>query len=495
MNTNRSNALPRAARLALVATVLLSRPVRAAPGEADAGRDVMENLVNIEVSASVPDAASPWQRKVTDVAGSGVILGERRILTNAHVIADRVDVEVKRAGHSRRYPARVTHVGHDCDLALLTVEDESFFKGVRPFPLGGIPAVRDQVDVYGFPVGGESASVTSGIVSRIEVQPLVHSDVEVLQIQIDAAVNPGNSGGPVVAGGLLVGVAAQELEDAQNVAYVIPAPVIRHFLDDVADGRYDGLPDLGIDGQSLESEAQRRFLGLAEGENGALVNSVDYGGSASGVLEPGDVLLKIDGKPIAEDLTVPMEGIGPVSFLHVVRSRQVGDALSVTYLRHGERHDASVKLRPYRMLVPGPQYDREPTYLIVGGLVFLPLGADYLKSFEDEPPNLAVINRFQNEITAERSQVVVLSRVLAHASNRGFHDWENLVVRKVNGVVPRDMKHFAEIVDSARGPWLELVFDDRSHLVLDVAQARAAGPRILSQYGIAADRSPDLRQK
>jgi S1-C subfamily serine protease len=481
-------AIPIAVGLSLLAAV-----PRARAEAAEAGPNVMDALVRIDVSAAVPDPAAPWQKKVESVSGSGVILGNGKILTNAHVVANRVHVEVRRAGHARRWPARVLYAGHESDLALLTVDDPSFFEGTAAFPMGRMPRVRDRVDVYGFPVGGESASVTSGIVSRVEVQPLVHSGVEILQAQIDAALNPGNSGGPVVASGGLVGIAAQELEDAQSVGYIIPVPVIRQFLDDLDDGRYDGFPDLGVELQPVENEAHRRFLGLREDESGGLVTGVHHGGSADGALEPGDVLLSIAGKPLAEDLSVALEGMGPVLFTHLVRSHQVGDTVSVSFLRQGERRQAQVKLGTLERLVPGPRYDREPTYLILGGLVFVPLDHDYLDACGDEmPSNLVEIEEFQNIVTAERREVPVLSRVLAHDVNQGYDAYANLVVRTVNGAVPRDMKHLASILDGAAGKTVEFVFDDRSRLVLDVNAARASSPEILREYGIPADRSRDL---
>lgn len=484
---------------ALAAAILASAALApaatraSAPETGEGAPGVMENLVRIDVSAAVPDPVSPWQKKVEVVSGSGVILGDRRILTNAHVVANRVDVEVRRAGRSRRFPARVLFAGHEADLALLTVDDPSFFQGARTLPMGRMPSVRDRVDVYGFPVGGESASVTSGIVSRVEVEPLVHSGIEILQAQIDAALNPGNSGGPVMGSGGLVGIAAQELEDAQNVGYIIPVPVIRQFLDDVADGRYDGFPDLGVELQPVENDAHRRLLGLREDESGGLVTAVQHGGSADGVLEPGDVLLSIGGKALDEDLSVLLADVGPVLFSHLVRSRQVGDTITVAYLRRGERRQSPVKLRNTEKLVPGPRYDRERPYLVFGGLVFVPLDHDYLDACHDgTPANLADIEDYRNVVTAERGEIVVLSRVLAHDVNRGYDTFENLVVETVNGTVPRDMKHFARLLDQASGRTVEFVFDDRSRLVLDLAAARASKAEIQREYGIPADRSRDL---
>ena len=84
----------------------------------------------------------------------------------------------------------------------------------------------DRVSVLGFPIGGERMSLTQGVVSRIEVTPYAQSERRLLAVQIDAAINEGNSGGPVLDGNSLVGIAFQALEQAESVGYMIPTPVV-----------------------------------------------------------------------------------------------------------------------------------------------------------------------------------------------------------------------------------------------------------------------------
>lgn len=100
-------------------------------------------------------------------------------------------------------------------------------------------------------------SVTSGVVSRIEVTSYVHGAAELLGIQIDAAINSGNSGGPSFnENGECVGIAFQSLkhEDAENIGYIIPTPVIEHFIRDYdVHGQYTGFPCLGVEWQKLEN--------------------------------------------------------------------------------------------------------------------------------------------------------------------------------------------------------------------------------------------------
>ncbi len=148
---------------------------------------------------------------------------------------------------------------------------------MKPLTFGGIPELESTVSAYGYPIGGQRMSVTTGIVSRIDFQLYTHSSIDQhLAIQISAQINPGNSGGPVMQDGKVVGVAFQGYSGdvAQGVAYMIPTPVINRFLKDVEDGRYDRYVDLGITYSKLQNPAQRRFLGLQDDDRGVLVNSV-----------------------------------------------------------------------------------------------------------------------------------------------------------------------------------------------------------------------------
>src|ERR1700704_801985 len=92
-----------------------------------------------------------------------------------------------------------------------------------------LPDIQDAVRVYGYPTGGTGLSVTKGIVSRIEFAGYNYS-VAGLRIQIDAAINAGNSGGPVVVGEKMVGLAFSRLDGSQNIGYIIPLEEIDLFL-------------------------------------------------------------------------------------------------------------------------------------------------------------------------------------------------------------------------------------------------------------------------
>lgn len=223
---------------------IFGRPARIA-AEAVVGDDGTELIGGSEPVVKVYTVHSgisptlPWTSKAQEEStGSGFSInheGQMCILTNAHVVSDATYVEVRKAGDARKYVATRRKVSHECDLATLTVEDESFWKGTTPLEFGAVPCLQDEVSVVGYPEGGEGVSVTVGVVSRIEIQRYAHSGANLLAIQIDAAINPGNSGGPALdEDGRVIGVAFQNQQDSQNIGYVIPVPTIQHFLADTA---------------------------------------------------------------------------------------------------------------------------------------------------------------------------------------------------------------------------------------------------------------------
>lgn len=108
-------------------------------------------------------------------------------------------------------------VGHECDLALLIVDSDEFWDGMIPLEFGDIPFLQQAVAVVGYPQGGDTISVTKGVVSRVEPTQYVHGASQLMAIQIDAAINPGNSGGPAIMGKKVAGVAFQNLSGAENI--------------------------------------------------------------------------------------------------------------------------------------------------------------------------------------------------------------------------------------------------------------------------------------
>ena len=459
-------------------------------------------MVKVLCVSDAPDYEQPWQsRGPTTSVGSGAIIQTHRgmrVLTNAHCVANQVFVEVRRYGNAQKYVAEVEVIGHECDLALLSVEDDAFFHNTTPLTLGPLPALSDRVSVCGYPVGGERLSITEGIVSRIELVSYAQSNRSLLAVQIDAAINAGNSGGPVMRKGELVGVAFQALDDAEQIGYMIAPSVVRHFLRDIEEGDYRGFPSLSVRTQTLEAPAHRRYLGFPPKQSGGvLLTQIIHGGSGDGVLEPGDVLLEIDSAPVASDGTVVLREGELINFKAVVTRRHVGERVPVVVWRDGQRLDCLIELRPPQSLVAEERFDVRPSYYLFGGLLIVPLTCDYLKTWGEDWWQTApkeLVSLYENGVpTAEREHPVVLQKVLADRVNQGYHDVESMLVSSVDGHSVRSITNLIELVEAGQGTYVTFKADSGRIVVLNRERAITRNPTILRKYGVRYERSDDLR--
>lgn len=453
-------------------------------------------VVRVYSTYQDPDYESPWQSVAPrGSTGSGVIVGPHEVLTGAHVVANATFVQVQKLSDPTKLTARVVAISHDSDLALLRVEERSFAKGIRPAVIGELPRLRDAVQVVGYPIGGEEVSITEGVVSRIEVQRYEHSQRHLLAVTVDAAINEGNSGGPVFARGKVVGIAFQSLPDAENIGEMVPAPIIRRFLDGVRKGKHANVPGIGIVTQPLENPALRRHLGMRKGDSGVLVTAVQFGSSAWDVLQPGDVLMRLDRMRIADNGTVQYRGRFRCQFDVVVGDHHIGDTVEARILRQGKPVQVKMKLAPMAWLVPRTEFERMPTWFLFGGLVFQRLTAEYLRIWGehwwDKAPKELLHLYHSGERRPDRQEVVVLNQVLADAVNVGYEPFTNDVVVEVNGHRPIHMEDFVRRIDAAQGE-VVLKLSSGAKVLLDAGEARAAHARILSRYHAPADRSPDL---
>jgi S1-C subfamily serine protease len=488
---------------AFVWALLALFPVAATPAAA-ASPGIREAMVRIFTVQTRPNYEIPWSMHSPEsFSASGFVIAGKMILTNAHAVADQTYIEVRRHGVAEKYPAKIRAISHTADLALLTVADPAFYEGAVPLEFGELPPVQSEVVVYGFPTGGDSLSSTRGVISRIEQSSYAHSSTELLTAQIDAAVNPGNSGGPVLAGERVVGVVMQNLPDADNIGYMVPAPVVRHFLADLADGRYDGFPSVGIRWQALENDSLRRKSGLAGKETGVLVRRVVPGSAGEGIILPGDVITAIDGRRIAGDGTVEIRPDERTGFSAVIQERQIGATVTVDLLRSGARKSVEVVLTSTIegiRLVPREQYDVRPSYFVYGGLVFQPLTRNYLEIWGDEWYDIAPTPLLAIYLEGERSvvdeQVVVLTNVLLGEVNRGYEEAGYSRIVSVNGARVRNLAELVRLTEQGDGsPYTVFTAADGTVLSLDRQLVAATAADLLKQYRIPADRSEDLLRK
>ncbi len=453
-------------------------------------------VIRVFATSQDPDFDGPWQaRTPSSSTGSAVVIGPGLMLTGAHVVANATFMQVQKQSQPDKAIARVRAVSHDCDLALLeVVEPSDFLADIEPAELGPMPVLRDEVAVVGYPVGGEEISITEGVVSRIEVQRYSHSQRHLLAVTVDAAINAGNSGGPVFGDGKVVGIAFQKLTGVDNIGEMVPPPIIHAFLEGVERGKQPEIPALGITTQNLENPLLRKQLGLNANERGVAVLHVDCDGSAFGLLEPRDVITAIAGLPIANNGTVQYMGDYRTRYDVVLGHRYIGDLVELEIKRAGTFRTVELELKRWLPLVPRARYDLAPQYFLYGGLVFQTLTRDYLTTWDkwwNKAPKEFLNYYYLGFRSPEQHEVVILTQILADEINVGYGHLYNEAVATLDGRVPRDMEDFVARLSAARGV-VEIVTTSGGMIMLDADEVRKATTRILTRYHIPRDRTPGL---
>ncbi len=259
-------------------------------------------------------------------AGSGFIIHPSGyIVTNAHVVARSTDNKVRLADEPKgtTHPARVVTIDREHDLAVLKIDTE---RPLPHLPLGRSDdlMIGETVIAIGNPLGYEH-SVTTGVVGAINRTLEFGSNVTYSGlIQTDAAINPGNSGGPLLnINGKLIGINTAIRGDAQNIGFAIPVDHLRRLLPEML---------------TMELETDRHVtLGMTVSDRDVVrITSVNDGGPAQQAgVQAGDVLRRVDGKPVTQAM----------DFYAVILDKKPGQTVTIAVQRDGVLRKLRLVLR------------------------------------------------------------------------------------------------------------------------------------------------------
>ena len=270
--------------------------------------------------------------------GTGVILtADGYIVTNAHVIAGGQNALVA-LYNGDRYEAELVGFSSTEDLALLKAVNAS---GLPTAPLGDSEEcqVGDTVYAIGNPLGVElRGTLTQGIISAID-RPVTMEGRVMTLLQTTAALNNGNSGGPLInAYGQVIGINTLKMSTTddteatvEGLGFALPISSVSFVVNDIiATGSYRGAPSLGITVTTVEKDGGGTQVQVVEVSGGS--------GAADAGIQAGDVILAADGQSISVTSDL----------LTVRRSHVIGDTVTLTILRDGQQFDVEVVLRSNR---------------------------------------------------------------------------------------------------------------------------------------------------
>jgi S1-C subfamily serine protease len=461
---------------------------------------VRDSVVKIHSQQRLPDFVRPWVKGNTrEVSGSGAIIDGKRILTNAHVVlyASRILVQANQS--TERIPATVEAIAPGIDLAVLKLSNEAIFDTRPPLILDdSLPKIKNTVNAYGFPVGGEQLSVTEGIISRVEY--VSYADTEIgMRIQVDAALNPGNSGGPAVVNGKIVGLVFSVIANADNIGYLIPVEEIRMFLHDIEDGKYEGKPKLLDNMQTVENKALREKLGLDPATGGLMITR-PLASDESYPFKEWDVITHIGDQPIDNQGNIPVGEELRLSFRYLIPKLVKDGQIELTIWRNGQSIKAQVPVKYTSDLLIPHLSGSYPSYFICGPLVFTTASQELVIGLRGQGQAMLALRQnpllgrwFDRKCFPDEQLVLLGPQSIPSPLVEGYDNQVFGVVTHVNDVAVKNLAHLVESIRKAEGKFITFKMGGAyESMVFDRQQLLDSTEKILEDESIRFQMSDDL---
>ncbi len=441
--------------------------------------DLNKSTIKIICNVKAININYPWVAgDLTQDKGSAFIVkynGENKILTNAHVVERAVSIRLRKVGEDKEYAADIEYISSQRDLALLSPKDKDFFKGTVSLELTKKDEsidIGDTVSSYGFPVGGKTITMTKGVISSVDFSAYCFTGYDNIVYQVDAAINPGKSGGPAISHGKVVGVNFQTLLQAQNVGYIIPSSVIQNFFDDIerSDKPYpqvNEVPFISINVIPLQNPQLRKVINVAEEETGVLITELSGLEKDKQLLNKNDVLMAIDDFPIGNQGNINLSKNDNISWRAIISAKQLGDNVALTLKRKGEIAYINYPLThtySESYLIPSDNPVKDIDYMVIGGVVIIEMTQNIYKIFE--PYNFPHISKLPKKFRRTNSsiddRVVIISNVLYNQANAFYEQFRYSVIEKFDDKHINNLKQLKQCIEDSRENRKDIMLQGRA---------------------------------
>lgn len=424
---------------------------------------IQDTVVQIIVQSAITDILQPYRIvEQRQNFGSGFFFNDNGdIITNAHVIiqAHAVWIQIPYFG-KHIFDVEVVGMCPDRDVAILRLTEEG--RQLIKNELGAIPYLflgdsdlvcrSHEVLALGYPMGQHTLKSTIGIVSSAREGGF---------IQTDAALNPGNSGGPLLnTRGEVVGINSAIIADANNIGYAIPINEIARIIKDLYKTKI--LPK-GFLGAvfSHGSAPMTEYLNNPTPGGYYVLEAFEGGLAYKSGLRAGDMVYQFDHYPVDMfgEMSVPWSE-DKISIPHYVSRLATGDVIHILAYRNGERKEFEIYFdftEPYAIKTVYPEYE-ELDYEIFGGLVVMELTMNHIRHLAEYAPGLMSYADFQKR----NDKVLLVTHIFSTSLVNRFRVVSiGNTIKTVNGVPVTSLREYREVLlNSANDRFLCFTFGD-----------------------------------
>jgi S1-C subfamily serine protease len=466
--------------------------------------EIDQSVVEIHVMVQNPDPVMPWRRQSPYIRrGFGAVIDKGRVITLESLVRNQVMVELRRARSGVKTAVRVAEADPQIGVAILEWDPAPALADLKPLALSTQTPTNADVTIIQFDDTGSIQS-DQAHVNEILVAPLPDTPNSMLTFRALSSLNTGDRGAPVLYRNELAGLVLQS-ERSSQTCRILPAAVLRRFLEDVKTPPYRGVAVAGFSWTPLIDPVKRAYRGADPTDVGGGIEVVSTlsGTPAAGVLKPGDILLEWDGFDLDSQGYYDDPEFGRLLLPYLISGRgRPGISVSLRVLREGESRDVNLTLsrrQDAEALIPDNYGSTQAEYLMECGLVFRELGGDYLRASGDKwmiQGNPRLVYYFLTRAQSPEhpgDHIVILVGVLPDAVNVGYQHIRDAVVTAVNGESIRNLADMFRIVDRDGGLRRITLLSSGQDIVLDTKERQAANQRLAKLFRIPALRHQKQR--
>ena len=453
--------------------------------------------------------------------GTAFLVSNRHIITCFHVVEGAKILYLLRKDLPRKeFQATVVASNPNTDIAILEVEDESFYDNLYEFDLAEDLAEGISVVHYGFPQAtGGNMELSFGRIAAYDFFPTGILGKANIVATTSASIKKGFSGGPTIKDDRNPKVYGMSIKFTEKMAIIVPSTILRNFITQYENGLDTNPPEFGVQIQNLDSVQLRKRYGLSLApDTGILVNSIDSK-SIQEHLKVGDIIKSIDNHQIDCMGELKIDG-SMINILGYIAMKKIGDTINLTIIRENTELEVTIELNEADEEAVSliENFNRPISYFIWGGFVFLKKTASYIHSLENlilkegedrlfksrGDINLFAFKILGQLIATDNSSKVVLKHVLPHRINEGFHALKDIFVDEIRLISNHKIVekfpieslecliHVLEREDINQFDMVEFLAHTKKVIALDISEVLEFNSDILAAYDLRHNRSIDL---
>jgi len=469
--------------------ILLSSASSMAETEAD---QWVHSLVKIESTRHQYEFFQPWARRTASNNKFGVVADGKQIVTTADYLFDHTVLRVQKGGRGAWYEASLKWIDYHANLALIEVGDASFWEGLVPVQFAGPVPTTGEARLIRWNDG--RLEMRRLEINRLRTGRGALTYVDLPQLELDSEINGVGWSEAVVYRDKVIGLTTSQ---SRNKCTAVPSFFVQQVMDEVRADRFRGLGYFNFYWKRAENPAVLDFLHLPGEKRGVIVTEIINVPGHETVVQPKDILLKVDGFEIdiVGDYNDPDYGKMMLERL-ASRGHWAGDKVPMTVWREGKSLEVEFELPPAdytKEYVPSARFDMPPEYLMAGGLVFQPLTEPYLRSWGPEWKRRApvrLVRLKERASTDEDPARVVLSLVLPDPYNLGYQEYRYLALDQVNGQKVFHLPDLKQALDQPKDGYHVIEFMTGASvqkMVLDAKLLKNATQRVMFTYRLPTD--------